>query len=50
LQIFVAGENRGADLLNPEAMALGACPGMGQLAGSVMRAAGVAMFDSLSTD
>jgi len=35
---------------DPEAMALGPCPGMGQLVGSVMRAAGFAMFDSLSTD
>jgi hypothetical protein len=34
----------------PEAMALGPCPGIGQLVGSVMRAAGFAMFDSLSTN
>lgn len=34
----------------PEAIALGPCPGIGQLVGSVMRAAGFAMFDSLSTN
>jgi hypothetical protein len=33
---------------DPEAMALDPCPGMGQLVGSVIRAAGFAMFDSLS--
>lgn len=31
-------------------MASGPCLGIGQLVGSVMRAAGFAMFDSLSTN
>jgi len=34
----------------PEDIALGPCPGIGQLVGSLMRAAGFAMFDSLSTN
>ena len=34
---------------DPDAMALGPCPGIGQLVGSVMRAAGFAMYDFLST-
>lgn len=33
---------------DPDAIAFGPCPGMGQLVGSVMRAAGFAMIDSLS--
>lgn len=33
---------------DPEAMALAPCPGIGQLVGSVIRAAGFAMHDSLS--
>lgn len=32
------------------AMAFGPCPGMGQVVGSVIRAAGFAMFDFLSTN
>jgi hypothetical protein len=32
----------------PEEMALAPCPGIGQLVGSVIRAAGFAMHDSLS--
>jgi len=34
----------------PEAMALGPCPGIGQLVGSVIRAACFSMFDALSTN
>lgn len=34
----------------PEAMALGPCPGMGQLEGAVIRAAGFAILDFLSTN
>lgn len=33
---------------DPEAMALAPCPGIGQVVGSVTRAAGLAMHDSLS--
>jgi len=43
-------DNRVTNLFYPEAMALGPCPGMGQLVGSVMRAAGFAMCDFLSSD
>lgn len=41
-------ENGGTDLFNPETMAFGPCPGMEQPVGSVRRAAGFAMIDSLS--
>lgn len=34
---------------DPDAIAFGPCPGIGQLVGSVIRAAGFAMLDFLST-